>query len=93
MALNIFPRILAPKAFKARRVLQDAIRPYYLAGHYDGEDVSAFIRGRTRKLLDEGIPIEVICKTEVSTPWSSVTKHGAGCLLDALQFVFAAAIP
>ncbi|KAK1751623.1 cytochrome P450 [Echria macrotheca] len=74
MSYNLFPRLLAPKALAARSLLQKTLLPYYAAGYYKGDDVSALIRGRAIKVLGEDGTPELLAKTEMNLPWAAVTN-------------------
>ncbi|KAK1826606.1 cholesterol 7-alpha-monooxygenase [Podospora conica] len=74
LALGFAPRLLAPKGYAARKVLHDAIAPWYAAGRWRDEDVSALLFDRAAKVEREAtVPMSTL-KTEFSIPWASVTN-------------------
>ncbi|KAK0738476.1 monooxygenase-like protein [Schizothecium vesticola] len=75
LALGIAPRLLAPKGYAARRLLQDTITPWYEAGRWRDEDVSALLHDRAAKVEREAtVPMSTLCRTEINIPWASVTN-------------------
>lgn len=75
LAYNIFPNLLARKSVAGRELLQKKLRPYYENAHYNDPDVSALMRNRATKCLDEdGGDIGLLCKTEMNLAWASVTN-------------------
>jgi hypothetical protein len=74
LVLGIAPRLLAPKALVARSAIQQALAPYYLAGHDQGPDVSAFVRDRAAVKRKLGIRAADLPASDFDIPWTAVTN-------------------
>ncbi|KAK5664333.1 hypothetical protein OQA88_554 [Cercophora sp. LCS_1] len=74
LANDLWPRILAPKAFAARRKLQNALKPYYEKELWRDEDVSAIMKNRALKIVKEGGGAEILSLTEWNIAWASITN-------------------
>ncbi|KAK3935473.1 cytochrome P450 [Diplogelasinospora grovesii] len=74
LAMNMFPSLLAPKAVAARAKAQAVMKPFYVARHYEREDVAAIIRGRAILERDIGISDEDLGRVEFTMPWVAITN-------------------
>ncbi|KAH8685074.1 cytochrome P450 [Ilyonectria robusta] len=74
LALNLAPKILAPRALVARQRLKEIVMPFYAAQHDKGEDVSALIRDRASLQRRINITDEAISRLELIVPWAATTN-------------------
>ncbi|KAK3302292.1 monooxygenase-like protein [Chaetomium strumarium] len=72
LTLGLAPRWLAPRAVAARRRIRAALRKYYMVGHDQGPDVSAYVRIRAASRRQIGVDESDLVAGEVDIPWTSL---------------------
>jgi cytochrome P450 len=72
--MGVLPSILARKGYRARAKLADVMVPYYTAGHYQGEAVSALVKERARLFLEWDMPVDEMAKQELAVMANGVAN-------------------
>ncbi|KAK0630505.1 cytochrome P450 [Bombardia bombarda] len=75
LVLGVLPRLIARKAYLARKKIQSALIPYYRSS-FDQRDasVSEFVRARSQLLRKYDLPVDELAKNEVSITLVATTN-------------------
>jgi hypothetical protein len=73
LTLN-WPSFLVPTGHRARKLLFDALTPYYSAGHDADPSTSDFVRNRAAELRAAGIPDDDVARVEIMLPFAALAN-------------------
>lgn len=74
LVFGFLPSVIARSAYLARARVQNALRPYYEAGHDQEQGVSDLVKGRGKLFRKWDTPLDQLSKNEISVMLAATTN-------------------